>query len=63
MAYRRSASALRRLCLKDIEEIPIPLPGRSVQEAIKKSYAKAASLVQQSESELSQIISGGTRRD
>lgn len=56
IAYRRSSTALRRLRLKDIKEIPIPLPGRSIQEAIKKSYEQAAYLGQKSETELSQII-------
>ena len=56
VAYRRSATALRRLRLKDIVEIPIPLPGRSVQDAISTSYKKSALLGHQAETELAQII-------
>lgn len=56
LAYRRSATALRRLRLKDIAGIPIPLPGRELQNKIKTAYEKAARLSQESETELSQII-------
>ncbi|KUO62223.1 MAG: hypothetical protein APF84_12825 [Gracilibacter sp. BRH_c7a] len=56
LAYRRSATALRRLRLKDISEIPIPLPGRDLQYKIKAAYEDAARLSLESETELSQII-------
>jgi hypothetical protein len=56
LAYRRSATALRRLRLKDIAGIPIPLPGRELQNKIKTAYEKAARLSQESETELSHII-------
>lgn len=56
LAYRRSATALRRLRLSDIADIPIPLPGRSVQEAIRTSYRKAAVLGHQAETEMARII-------
>jgi hypothetical protein len=56
LAYRRSATALRRLRLKDIAGIPIPLPGRELQNTIKKAYDDAAGLSQESETELSQIM-------
>ncbi len=56
LAYRRSATALRRLRLKDIAGIPIPLPGRELQNKIKKAYDDAARLSQESETELSQIV-------
>lgn len=56
LAYRRSATALRRLRLKDIAEIPIPLPGRELQNKIKAVYDNAARLSQESENELTKII-------
>jgi len=56
LAYRRSATALRRLHLKDIAGIPIPLPGRELQNKIKTAYENAARLSKESETELSQII-------
>lgn len=56
LAYRRSATALRRLRLKDIAEIPILLPGRELQNTIKAAYEDAARLSLESETELSQII-------
>ncbi len=56
LAYRRSATALRRLRLKDIVEVPIPLPGRHLQDKIKKAYDHAATLSQESENELKSII-------
>ena len=56
LAYRRSATALRRLRLKDIAEIPIPLPGRDLQNKIKTAYNHAANLSQESEAELAKII-------
>ena len=56
LAYRRSATALRRLRLKDIAGIPIPLPGRELQNKIKTAYDDVARLSQESETELSQII-------
>jgi len=56
LAYKRSATALRRLRLKDIAEIPIPLPGRELQGKIKTAYNHAANLSQESETELTKII-------
>jgi hypothetical protein len=56
LAYRGSATALRRLRLQDIAEIPIPLPGRELQNKIKAAYDKAAQLSQESETELTKII-------
>ena len=56
LAYRRSATALRRMRLKDITKIPIPLPGRELQNKIKAAYDNAAQLSQESEVELAKII-------
>lgn len=47
---------MRRLRLKDIAGIPIPLPGRELQNKIKTAYDDVARLSQESETELSQII-------
>lgn len=38
LAYRRHPSALKRLRLKDVRTLPIPLPSRSVQAEIKEAY-------------------------
>lgn len=56
IAYKRSATALRRLRLKDIAGIPIPLPGRELQSKIKVAYDEAACRSHEAERELSQII-------
>jgi len=56
LAYRRHPSALKRLRLKDVRSLPIPLPSRSVQAEIKEAYEHAATLSEKAREELGQIV-------
>jgi hypothetical protein len=56
LAYRRHPSALQRLRLRDIAQIPIPLPRRSVQEEVKRAYSQVADLTSQAYAEIAQVL-------
>ena len=56
LSYRRSPTALRRLRLQDIQHLPVPLPGRSLQEEIRAAYNSAARLSKESREEISSVV-------
>jgi hypothetical protein len=56
LAYRRHPSALQRLRLRDIAQVPIPLPRRGVQEEVKRAYAQASDLTLQAYAEIERIV-------
>jgi len=57
LAYRRSPSALRRLRLSDIRHLPVPLPGRGLQEEIRTTYHAASRLTEDARDELGRVVS------
>lgn len=56
LAYRRSPTALRRLRLQDVQRLPVPLPGRKLQEEIKAVYEAAARLSEDARSEIVRVV-------
>ena len=56
LSYRRSPTALRRLRLQDIRHLPVPLPGRTLQEEIRAAYESAARFSRDSREEISNVV-------
>jgi|GEM_PF-2010308 len=56
LSYRRGPTAPQRLCLQDIKSLPVPLPGRSLQEQIRAAYDSATSLSRESREEVSCVV-------
>ncbi|WP_298502304.1 hypothetical protein [uncultured Sphaerochaeta sp.] len=56
LSYRRSPTAVPRLRLHDIYHLPIPLPGRQLQEEIRTAYNLATRLSQESQEDISSIV-------
>ncbi len=57
LAYRGRSSALPRLRLSDIARLPIPLPPRSLQEALRQQYQGAVDLTASARVEISAVVS------
>jgi len=57
LAYRGNSSTLPRLRLADIEQLPIPLPSRSLQESVRTQYRRALELTSQAHAEISSVVS------
>jgi len=57
LAYRGHSSALPRLRLSDIEGLPIPLPPRSLQESLRRTYQQADDLTASARSEINAVVS------
>jgi hypothetical protein len=57
LAYRGCSSALPRLRLSDIGRLPIPLPPRSLQEALGQQYHQAVNLTATARTEINAVVS------
>ena len=55
LAYRGRSSALPRLRLSDIQQLPIPLPPRSLQKSLRAQYRQAVDLTAQARAEISAV--------